>query len=170
MTSKKITNQSDKYKNQASPRVVVIGVGNLLMRDEGIGIHAVQALQAIDLPPDVKLIDGGTSPYLIAYMRAGDKIIIIDAAKAGGEPGAIYHFKPEDILVEKQFLYSAHELGVVENLKLMEMSGHRPVEVIIIGIEMAVIGWGMELSPVLKQRLPMIVEVVLKEMGLGRTP
>jgi hypothetical protein len=44
------------------------------------------------------------------------------------------------------------------------------VEVIIIGIEMAVIGWGMELSPVLKQRLPMIVEVVLKEMGLGRTP
>jgi len=87
----------NKPEKEATPRIVVIGVGNLLLKDEGIGIHAVQALQELDFPPDVKLIDGGTSPDIIAYTRAGDKLIIVDAAKAGGEPGTIYRFKPEGL-------------------------------------------------------------------------
>ena len=150
--------------NEITPRIVVIGVGNLLMKDEGIGIHAVQELQAIDLPPDVKLIDGGTSPDLISYTRAGDKMIIIDAARAGGEPGAIYRFKPEDIAAGKGSLNSAHEMGVVENLNLMTFTGNKPAEVVIIGIEPAVIDWGMELSPQLEKRLPEIIKAVLKEI------
>ncbi len=159
---------TDKYsENQISeiPRTVIIGVGNLLMKDEGIGIHAVQALQEIKLPPDVKLIDGGTSPDLISYTRAGDKIIIIDAAKTGGKPGEIYRFKPEDISSGQGNLTSAHEMGVAENLKLMDMAGNTPTEVIIIGIEPAEIDWGMELSPVLKKALPHLIEVVLKEIN-----
>ena len=151
-------------KKETMPRIVIIGVGNLLMKDEGIGIHAVQALQEEHLPPDVKLIDGGTSPDLISYTRAGDKMIIIDAAKAGGEPGAIYRFKPEDIAAERGILTSAHEMGVVENLNLMTFTGNKPKELIIIGIEPAEIDWGMELSPKLKERLPKIIEVVLKEI------
>jgi hydrogenase maturation protease len=149
----------------AMPRIVVIGVGNLLMKDEGIGIHAVKALQEIGLPADVELIDGGTSPDLIAYTRAGDKIIIIDAAKAGGEPGAIYHYRPEDLAVGKGILTSAHEMGVVENLKLVELSGNEPRETIIIGIEPKEIDWGTELSPELQKRLPDIVKVVLREIN-----
>jgi hydrogenase maturation protease len=162
---RKMTSQFDKNQSKDLPRVVVIGVGNLLMRDEGIGIHAVQALQAIDLPPDVQLIDGGTSPDLIAYTRAGDKIIIIDAAKAGGEPGAIYRFKPEDILAEKPFLYSAHEMGVIEALNLMTFSGDKPGEAVIIGVEPAIIDWGMELSPVLKKAIPRLLKVILQEIN-----
>jgi hydrogenase maturation protease len=148
------------------PRIVVIGVGNLLLKDEGIGIHAVQSLQEIDLPPGVKLIDGGTSPDLIAYTRAGDKMIIIDAARAGGEPGTIYRFQPEDLAAEKGSLASAHELGVVQNLSLLSLTGNKPGEIVIIGIEPGEIGWGMELSAVLQQKLPEIVKVVLKEIGL----
>jgi hydrogenase maturation protease len=162
----------DSSKNQPqngeTPRIVVIGVGNLLMQDEGIGIHAVQALQAIDLPPDVKLIDGGTSPDLIAYTRAGDKMIIIDSARAGGEPGTIYRFKPEDITAGKGNLTSAHEMGVVENLNLMTITGNQPAEVVIIGIEPAVIDWGTELSPQLQKRLSDIIKVVLKEIRAGK--
>lgn len=160
---------SDSIKNQPGnetpPRIVIIGVGNLLMKDEGIGVHAIQSLQQINLPPDVKLIDGGTSPDLIAYTRAGDKMILIDAAMAGGEPGTIYRFKPEDIAAEKGSLASAHEMGVVENLNLMTFTGNKPAEVVIIGIEPAEIDWGMELSPLLKQRLPELVKVVLKEIN-----
>jgi len=154
----------ENNQDETTPRIVIIGVGNLLMKDEGIGIHAVQALQEIDLPPDVKIIDGGTSPDLISYTRAGDKMIIIDAARAGGEPGAIYRFKPEDIAAGKGSLTSAHEMGVVENLNLMTFTGNEPAEVIIIGIEPAVIDWGTELSPQLQQRLPALVKVVLKEI------
>jgi len=148
------------------PRIVVIGVGNLLMKDEGIGIHAIRALQQIDLPPHIKLIDGGTSPDLIAYTRAGDKMIIIDAARTGDKPGTIYRFKPEDLAAEKGSLASAHELGVVQNLKLMSLTGNEPGETVIIGIEPKEIGWGMELSDFLQKKLPEIVRTVLKETGL----
>jgi hydrogenase maturation protease len=159
-----MTNSSN-HQSEKTPRVVVIGVGNLLMCDEGIGIHAVQALQAIDLPPDVALIDGGTSPDLVAYTRAGDKIIIIDAAKGGGEPGAIYRFKPEDVLAEKQLLSSAHELGVIEALNLMTFTGNKPGDVVIIGVEPAVIDWGMELSAVLEKALPRLLKILLQEIN-----
>src|SRR4030042_222600 len=85
----------------APPGIVVIGIGNLLLKDEGIGIHALKALQESGLPPEVRLIDGGTSPDLIAYTQAGDKLIIIDAARAGGQAGSIYRFRPEDLAEEK---------------------------------------------------------------------
>ena len=161
MTPDSLKNQP---QNEMTPRIVIIGVGNLLMKDEGIGIHAVQSLQEIGLPPDVKLIDGGTSPDLISYTRAGDKMIIIDAARAGGKPGTIYRFRPEDIAAGKGSLTSAHEMGVAENLNLMTITGNAPAEVVIIGIEPGEIDWGTELSPQLKQRLPAIVKVVLKEI------
>jgi hydrogenase maturation protease len=150
-----------------TPRIVVIGVGNLLMKDEGIGVHAVRALQEIDHPPTLSLIDGGTSPDLIAYIRAGDKIIIIDAAKGGGEPGAVYLYRPEDLARGKGILTSAHELGVAENLKLMTLTGTEPRETVIIGIEPKEIDWGTELSPELQKRLPAIVKAVLKEINKG---
>jgi len=150
---------------EITPRIVVIGVGNLLLKDEGIGIHAIKALQGKKLPSDVELIDGGTSPDLIAYTRAGDKMIIIDCAKCGGKAGSIYRFKPEDLAAGKGTLTSAHEMGVIENLKLMEMTGNKPKEVVIIGIEPAEMDWGMELSGTLKKRMAELVNVVLKEIS-----
>lgn len=159
-------NMTGKPEQEASPRIVVIGVGNLLLKDEGIGIHTVQALQELELPPDIKLIDGGTSPDLIAYTRAGDKLIIIDAARAGGEPGTIYRFKPEDLAGERAVFASAHEMGVVENLKLISLTGNEPGEIVIIGIEPGEIEFGTELSPALRSKVPEIVKAVLGEMGL----
>lgn len=163
-----MTSQSpeNEFQNKPMPRIVVVGVGNMILKDEGIGIHAVKALQEIDFPADVELIDGGTSPDLIAYTRAGDKLIIVDAAKAGGEPGAIYRFLPQDLADEKASLTSAHEMGVVHNLKLIELSGNAPREIIIIGIEPKDIEFGTELSPELQQKIPDIVKVILREMGL----
>ena len=146
------------------PRIVIVGVGNLLMKDEGVGIHVIQELEKTALPEDVKLIDGGTSPDLIAYTRAGDKMIIIDAAKAGGEPGAIYRFKPEDLASERPELASAHQMGVVENLALMSFTGNKPKDVVIIGIEPVEIEPGMELSAAIQQKMPKIIEVVIKEI------
>ncbi len=146
------------------PRVVVIGVGNLLMKDEGIGIHVIQHLQALDLPDDVKLVDGGTSPDIIAYTRTNEKLIIVDSAKAGGEPGSVYRFRPDDLDASAGDLASAHEMGVAPNLKLMEMSGSLPEETVIIGIEPKEISLGMDLTPELQARLPVIADVVLREI------
>ncbi len=148
--------------------MVVIGVGNLLLKDEGIGIHTVKALQEINLPRDVKIIDGGTAPDLIAYTEAGDKLIIIDAARAGGEPGTIYRFHPQDLSEESNQIISAHELGVEQNLRLMSLMGNEPAEIVIIGIEPGEIEWGTELSAELRQKVPQIISIVLKEIGIDK--
>ena len=154
----------NKPESKSPPRVVVIGVGNLLLKDEGIGIHAVKALQEINLSQDVKIIDGGTAPDLIAYTEAGDKLIIIDAAKAGGKPGTIYRFQPRDLSEEGGEVMSVHELGVAQNLRLMALMRNEPGEIVIIGVEPKEIGWGTELSPELKSVIPEIVALVLKEI------
>jgi hydrogenase maturation protease len=140
-----------------------------LMKDEGVGIHVIKHLQETDLPPDVELIDGGTAPDLIAYIRAGDKLIIVDSARAGGEPGTIYRFLPEDLATDAGTLASAHELGVDLNLKLMSLMGNEPREIVIIGIEPKEIDWGTELTPELEQKIPEIVNVILREIGIDQT-
>ena len=155
-------------RKEHSPNVVVIGVGNLLLKDEGIGVHIAQALQNMDMPQSVKIIDGGTSPDLIAYSEAGDKLIIIDAAKAGNKPGTIYRFHPDDLTSEAGKIISAHELAVEHSLKIMSLVGNEPREIAIIGVEPKEIGWGTELSAELQQKIPEIVEVVLKEIGLDQ--
>ena len=152
----------------STPRIVVIGVGNLLLKDEGIGIHTVKALQEIRLPRDVSIIDGGTAPDLIAYTEAGDKLIIIDAAKAGGEPGTIYRFHPQDLAPESGEIISMHELGVAQNLRLLSLIGNEPGEIVIIGIEPKEIDWGTELSAELQQKMPQIVGTVLREIGIDQ--
>ena len=153
-------------KSSAPRRIVVIGVGNLLQKDEGIGIHTVKALEEMEMPDNVTIIDGGTSPDILACTRGGDKLIIIDAARAGGEPGTIYRFQPDDIVAESGEMLSVHELGVPQNLRLMLLSGDEPSEVIIIGIEPKEIDWGIELSPELEMKIPEIISVVIKEMNM----
>jgi hydrogenase maturation protease len=146
-------------------RIAVVGVGNLLLKDEGIGIHVVRALQELSLPDGVVIIDGGTSPDVLDYLEPADKLVIIDAAEAGGVPGAIYRFRPDDVTLETGEAISLHELGLVSSLKTMSLLGKTPPEVIIIGIQPKEIAWGMELSPELKEKVPEIVRAVLKETG-----
>lgn len=164
-----LKSNDEEKTEETNRRVVIIGVGNLLLKDEGIGIHVIKHLQEMELPPGIELIDGGTSPDLIAYTRTGDRVIIVDAAKAGGEPGTIYRFLPDDLADDYSTLASAHELGVTHNLKLMVLSGNEPDEVIIIGIEPKEIDYGIELTPELREKLPEITEIVMREIGIDKT-
>ncbi|MFP3879816.1 MAG: HyaD/HybD family hydrogenase maturation endopeptidase [Dehalococcoidia bacterium] len=163
-------NQSPRESEveKPTPHIVVIGVGNLLLKDEGVGVHAIRALQEVNLPQNVTIMDGGTAPDLSPYIRSGDKLIIIDAAKAGGQPGTIHRFRPQDLSTDNMGAISAHELGIEQNLTLMAMEGKKPSEVVIIGIEPKEIDWGTDLSPELQSAIPEIVEVLLKEIDSHR--
>jgi hydrogenase maturation protease len=145
--------------------LVVLGIGNILLSDEGIGCHIAHALEGISLP-DVKVMDGGTSPDVLQLLEDVDKLIIVDAVRGGGMPGAIYRFHLDDIALEQKPFLSVHEVGLVENLSLMRL-WHSIGEIIIIGVEPKEIGWGLELSPELQQRLPQIAEAVLAELNNG---
>jgi len=150
-------------------RVAVIGVGNLLLKDEGIGVHIAHALQEVNIPHGINLeiIDGGTSLDLPVYFEGVDKLIIIDAVKAGSKPGAIYRFHPCDLTLETKGVISVHELGLEQSLKMMSLIGNEPKEIVIIGIEPKEIDWGIELSAELQQKIPEIIKVVLGEISLS---
>ena len=149
-------------------KVTVLGMGNMLLRDEGIGVHIAHALQGTLAPSNIELevVDGATLPDAPLSFEDVDKLIIVDAVQAGGESGSIYRFRPEDIKSDDRTLTSLHQISLVENLWLMEQMGQKPKKVVIIGIEPEDVNWGLELSVKLQRRIPQIIKVVSEEIGL----
>jgi len=141
----------------------VVGIGNALLRDEGIGCHVAHALEGI-LLPDVKIIDGGTCPEVLQFLEDADKLVIVDAVKGGGTPGQIYRFHLEDITLEQKPFLSLHDVGLVDNLMLTQL-WHNISEAVIIGVEPREINWGLELSPELQEKMPQIIDAILAELN-----
>lgn len=153
-----------------SPRkrhVTVAAIGNYLMRDDGVAIHVLNALHQ-ECPPEdvtVDLLDVGTSPDMAAYMETGvDKLIIIDAVRAHGQPGAIYRFTPDVFESEAKDITSAHDLSLKQSLAMMRLAGTLPPEVVVIGVEPATMEMGVTLSADVASKLPDIVAAVLREV------
>jgi hydrogenase maturation protease len=144
-------------------KILIVGIGNLLCRDEGIGVHVIQEMKNMKLPEHIELLDIGTSTMdLISYLEGVKKLIVIDALKAGGSPGAIYRCRPEDLLANEEGPISLHEIGVLETLSMAKRMGME-INTVIIGVEPKVLDWGMELSDEVKNKIPTIIEAVLKE-------
>ena len=150
-------------------KVVVLGVGNELLKDEGIGVHIARSMQEIPLSGNVEVVDGGTLPDATLVFEGIDKLIVVDAVQAGGKAGAIYRFHPEDVEVDNRVLTSLHQISLLENLWLMEHFSQKPREVIIIGIEPEDMSSGLELSAKLQELVPQIIALVLKEAGIEHT-
>lgn len=113
---------------------LLLGLGNVLLGDEGVGVHVVRRLQSMPLPPEVEALDGGTSGFeLLSHCRGRKKIFIIDAVKLEAEPGAMFRFAPEDLTQPRAPAFSAHEGGVHELLHFCKTLAPRP-EVIIYGV------------------------------------
>lgn len=148
-------------------KTVVLGTGNELFKDEGVGVHVARILQT-KLPTsinDVEVIDGGTSPDIWSLIDGADKLIIVDAVRGGCEPGTIYRFTPQQIVAETGIITSVHQMGILENLSLIELVGSKPGETIIIGVEPSELEPGLELSPELQKRMPKIIQTVLEEIS-----
>jgi len=141
----------------------VLGIGNVLLRDEGIGCHVAHVLAEIPLP-GVEIVDGGTCPDVLQLFEGADKLVIVDAVKGGGMPGQIYRFHLEDITLERKPFLSLHDMRLVDSLKLMQL-WHNIDKAVIIGIEPGEIGWGLELSSKLQERMPQIIDAILSELN-----
>jgi hydrogenase maturation protease len=145
----------------------VVGIGNILLRDEGIGCHVVHALEEIPLP-DVRIMDGGTCPDILPLLNDVDKLVIVDAVKGGGTPGQIYRFHLEDITLERKPFLSLHDVGLLDSLMLMQIWHPDKIgigEAVIIGVEPREINCGLELSPELQERIPQIIDAILSELN-----
>ena len=148
------------------PPRLILGVGNILLRDEGVGVHVISALRDRELPDDVELWDGGTASFdLLDTLTGRRQVIIIDAVRTGSEPGTIFRFTPEDISASREQLTSLHQVGLLETLNVAEcLLDSAPEEVIILGIEPKEIDWGLELSAEVEAAVPKVIELVMSEL------
>ncbi|MFA5100566.1 MAG: HyaD/HybD family hydrogenase maturation endopeptidase [Candidatus Omnitrophota bacterium] len=143
----------------------IIGCGNLLMQDEGVGVHFIRYLQEKKLPEDVELIDGAAGGFdLLPFIQDAQRVIIVDAVKARGEPGAIYKFGPEDYETDSFPQASLHDVSLKDIFSIVKLTGPLP-PITIFGVEPKAMDWGMELTDELKSVLPRLGELVLKEIS-----
>jgi hydrogenase maturation protease len=147
--------------------LLVLGVGNLLLMDEGVGVYAVQELQNEEgWPLDrVDFIDGGTFTQDIFYLfQEYEKLLVLDAVRGGREPGTIYRHEEKDLRENKEQALSLHDIDLLDSLKMAELLGNKP-ELIVIGIEpLELCVWKMEMTPPLQKAFPRYMDVVRKEI------
>jgi hydrogenase maturation protease len=154
-------------KNQYNAEVIrvktlVLGIGNLLLCDEGIGVHAAQALLEEEIPEDVTVLDIGTAILdALPSIEDADRIIVIDAMKADGPPGSIYRV-PFEECARSECIASLHGFDLS---RVMTLAGKEKIpKIVVIGVEPAVIEWSMELSPTVKASLPLVLKAVGEEI------
>ncbi len=134
--------------------ILIAGVGNSLMQDDGIGVHAVREL-AKSPRPDVVMAEVGTDFLGALHLfEAADLVLVLDAMEAGGPPGTIYLYDESEIL-EANRQVSLHELGVLAVLRFSPLA--RKPRVLVLGMEPQTIGFGLELSPTLQAALPQML-------------
>ena len=147
-------------------KIIVLGVGNELLSDEGIGVHVIKALQKENsLPPDVEVMEGGTDGFgLINIITETDRLIVIDSIKGGSEPGTLYKFDIEDAPATPDlFKTSVHQIGILEVINLSSLIGKTP-KTTVIGVEPKTISRGMELSEPVKAKIPRVIELIKEEV------
>jgi len=151
--------------------ILILGVGNLLRRDEGVGVHVVQRLQQLRLPKGVQVIDGGTAGMgLLDLLEGYERAVIIDAADMGLEPGSVVKFRPEAVqFYSPDLRLSLHSVDVGSVLELARLLGKKLPELVIIGVQPKDTGWGTDLSIEVLAEMRHIVDLVLEEIGYCRT-
>jgi hydrogenase maturation protease len=151
---------------EQNTQIVVLGLGNILLRDEGVGVRVIEELQrSYDFFPPVKMLDGGTAGFgLVTEIEDCKKLLVVDAVKAGNEPGTVYKFKSGDITVTIPQTLSVHDLGFFEALEQWKMLGINP-EVIFFGIEPEDMNsWGFDLTPSIQNKMPKLVALVIDQL------
>lgn len=139
---------------------MILGVGNLLLKDEGVGIHVIRALENEELPPNVSLMDGGTGGlHLIAWIQDYDRIIMVDATLDDNPPGTIRLIRPR-YATDFPPLMSAHEIGLRDMIEAMILTGKLPDIQLIVISAADISEVGMELTPVVEAAVPKVVELI----------
>ena len=147
------------------PTTLVLGIGNLLLTDEGVGIHVVNYLvHHYPTLPGVSYLDGGTLSFLLAARIAdAERLIVVDAAELGALPATVRTFS--DVEMDR-FLRgtrrSAHEVGLVDVLNMARLAGRFPSRRALVCIQPAALGWGDRPSPMVAAAVPSAAREVIR--------
>jgi hydrogenase maturation protease len=147
----------------------ILGIGNILLKDDSIGVHVVRQLQNEHLPPGVDPVDGGTATMdMLSFFIQYPKVIIVDALRTGVEPGTIYKLTPDDLPDYQCRNLSIHDIQILDVVKIAALLGKKP-QVTIIGVEPKEICPDLQMSEELVIKVPEIIRIIKKELDLPRS-
>ena len=146
--------------------ITILGIGNILLSDEGLGVVAVKKFsEEYEYPESVKVMDGGTLGIDLMYFLEGtEKLLVVDAVAGGKPPGTLYKIKNEEVKKYFRNKVSMHELGFQEVMALMELRGFPIQEIVILGLEPKSFATSLELSPEVEEKIPLLVEEIANQL------
>lgn len=141
-------------------KILIMGIGNYLMADEGVGVHAAEQLQFINWPENIEVLDGGTGGFhLLEYFENHDHVILIDATLDGREPGTIRKIKPR---FAKDFppAMSTHDIGLKDMVSALQFMDKMPVIDLFVVSIASIQEQGIQLTEPIQNILPLLMEQV----------
>jgi len=152
--------------------LLVLGVGNVMMGDEGVGVKVARNLiKDYEFPPGVEVVDGGTGGLaLLSFILHAREVLVIDAVEAGAEPGSIFIFPARSIQERKGIMTSLHDMGILDVLSTAGLLGGNPPATVI-GVQPAKMDeFGGGLSPRVANKIPRVTELVLEHLEKAGHP
>jgi len=153
---------------QKREKIGVLGVGNLLLSDEGVGVHLIRYLeQHYIMPAEVELYDGGTAGlYLSTFVETCRVLIVVVALAIVAQPGTIRIYYDDEVKAGLlQTNLSPHQVGFLETIELCRLQDREPEQLVVIGICPANIDAGVELSTEIREMLPLLAAEVMKQLS-----
>ncbi len=152
-----------------SSDTVVLGVGNTILSDDGVGVHAARLLKDDPrLPSGVTVLDGGTLGLeLIPYASGASRVLLLDAIRSDNPPGTFARMTGADLLATTGG-WSAHQLGVADLIAALFLVSTHPQDIVVLGVQPANTDWGTTLSRDVEAALAGLVDAALAQLQLWR--
>jgi len=147
---------------------LVLGVGNLLMSDEGVGVHVIKRLvENYKLPEEVQVLDGGTLGMdLLYYLEGAENLILIDAVETRKDPGTLVRLEGDDVPAFLSMKMSPHQIGVPDMLAAAKLKDVFPKRLVLWGIQPELLEIGLDLSPIVAAKVDTILQQVLEQLEI----
>jgi hydrogenase maturation protease len=147
-------------------KTLVLGIGNVLLQDEGVGVHALHEIERrFELGDEVELLDGGTAGVeLLRYLDGREHVIVIDAIAAGHQAGTVFRVEGEDVPRLFHVRISPHQIGLSDVLATALITDALPATIVMFGVEPHAIKTGLSLTPVVEASLDKLVDTVVGEL------
>jgi len=147
-----------------SAKIVVVGVGNIIRSDDGLGVHALRRLQTDPrVPQDVVFVDGGTLGLeLVNYVSEASRLLLLDSVNTGEIPGTLIRMNGDDLWEPGGI--SAHQLGVADLIATLSLACEKPPAIMLLGVQPASTDWGTSLTGRVEAALGPLVEMAITQL------
>ena len=151
----------------AVPEVTILGIGNVVLQDEGFGVRMAEHMEEkYRFPHSVQVIDGGTlGMELLRFVTGTRKLLVIDSINGGAKPGTLFRFENEAVMEHFQDKLSVHEVGIQDVLALLKVTGKEIPEVVVLGVQPYAVEAGVRLTQEMAELIPELEKQILQELG-----